>query len=71
MRLLPLCKCGCGKQVEKRRRKYYGDHYKSLRFKKHNHKKVIKKIIVKKELTIEERRKLRLKNSSKHLSYLR
>jgi proline dehydrogenase len=29
MRQLKLCKCGCGIQVEKSRKKYFGDHYKN------------------------------------------
>lgn len=26
---LPLCKCGCGKQVERKSKKYFADHYKN------------------------------------------
>ena len=26
---LPLCKCGCGLQVEKKFKKYFGDHYRN------------------------------------------
>lgn len=26
---LPLCKCGCGLQVEKKSKKYFGDHFRN------------------------------------------
>ena len=26
---LPLCKCGCGKQVEKKTKKYFEDHFRN------------------------------------------
>jgi hypothetical protein len=26
---MPLCKCGCGTQVERKTKKYFGDHYRN------------------------------------------